>query len=111
MKKKNILFAHSSNGLAGGERVTELLFAGLQDREDYSLFLLHSLENFEFSSLAKKYGVRNIPIKYTALKVKNLFKKKNLKFLNLKVKINTLKFTQKNLLLYVLLAVYQILPK
>lgn len=73
MKKKNILFAHSSNGLAGGERVTELLFAGLQDREDYSLFLLHSLENFEFSSLAKKYGVRNIPIKYTALKVKNLF--------------------------------------
>lgn len=61
MKNKNILFVHSSDNLAGGERVTELLFDGFKNNKNYSLFLLHSRENTTFSELAHYYNVVPCP--------------------------------------------------
>lgn len=74
MKKKNILFVHSSDNLAGGERVTELLFDGFKNDRNYSLFLLHSRENTKFSELAHYYNVVPIPTDFHEVSLNGLNK-------------------------------------
>ncbi|WP_334031661.1 glycosyltransferase [Alteromonas sp. P256] len=74
MKKKNILFVHSSSSLAGGERVSELLFKGLKQHKRFGLYLLHAPENTEFNSLAAYYGVTPCAFEFNDLVIKNCLK-------------------------------------
>lgn len=89
MKKNNILFVHSSSSLAGGERVSESLFKGLQQQERFGLYLLHAPENIEFSVLSKRYGVTPHAFEFNDLVVNNSLK-------TLYSTINLISFFKKN---------------
>ncbi|APD86968.1 hypothetical protein BM527_13220 [Alteromonas sp. Mex14] len=74
MKKTNILFIHSSSSLAGGERVSELLFKGLRQHERFGLYLLHAPENTDFSELAERYGVSTCAFEFNNLTFRDCLK-------------------------------------